>query len=191
MLILTVENKPKNTDLISLVVEEIASEVEAGREPPKSAEQLEDLFYSILSFKEYKNPDFFFEQMHYLEEFNSASITLQIGQYYEIIMPLHWSILCTDMESVQSIPLYEVSGREFAVFCLNPLDGYSPQFHPLRTSTIYPNTTWTAPPVGEKDMLVVPLGENQRIGQGIKRGPVCAMFSPSKFEVNRPISDIW
>lgn len=198
MLIITAENEVQDTD------------------------HLNDHYnYGVLSFKDYKCPDFFFPRIEYLEEFNSASITLHIGKF-EAVMPLHWSILCTDLENVQSIPLYEAAGRDFAVFCLNPIDGFMPEFHPLRTGTIFPSTTWMAPPMADKDMLVVPLGRTTKssaaitaearrmvnstevvteagpevkapeveVQRGVK-GPICAMFSPSKLEINKPISDIW
>lgn len=168
MLVLTVENKVINTDNISIG---------------------DEVHHSILSFKDLKEPDFFFEMIQFLEEFSSASITLKVGKH-EIVMPLHWSILCSDMEYLQSIPLADVGGKQFPVFCLNPIDGYSPEFFPLRTGTIFPQTTWTAPQLGDKDLLVVPLGEGDRPGDN-KRGPLCCMFSASKFEVYRPIGDIW
>jgi len=178
--------------------------------------------FSVLSLRDYKNPDFYFDQKtEYLEEFSSASITLRIGEF-EAIMPLHWSVLCTDLEYVQTVPLQEVSGRDFTVFCLNPLDGYRPHYLTLKTGMIFPNTTWTCPPIADKDMLVVPLrhptqthttvsGVQARVagggtvtktvehehttGGGIakekNRGPFCAIFSPNKIEIYKPISDIW
>jgi hypothetical protein len=207
MLILTAENEIKNTDQIT-----------------------ESVHYSVLSFKDFKCPDFFFRKIEFLEEFNSASITLYLGGF-EIVMPLHWSVLCTDLENVQSLPLHEAAGRDFFVFCLNPINGYMPEFFPLRAGMVLPNTTWMAPPVEDKDMLVVPLGAPARKPKKVveaeavkvansnevitipgkevpeqpveseppvenrfmsrRKGPVCAMFSPSKLEINRPISDIW
>lgn len=172
MLILTPENDVKNTDRI------VESDV--------------PVHYGVLSFKDYKNPDFFFDRrIEYLEEFASASIVLRIG-VYEIVMPLHWSILCTDLEYVQTVPLQEVSGRDFTVFCLNPLDGYRPYYNILKTGMIFPNTTWTCPPIQDKDMLVVPLGEMDRhVDAEVDRGPVCAIFSPNKIEIYKPISEVW
>lgn len=148
--------------------------------------------YWVLSFQDYKNPDFFVRSTtKYLEEFNSASITLVIGTY-TLVMPLHWCILCTDQEYVQSIPLYELNGRAYDVFCFNPVDGYLPSYYSMRTRTIFPNTTWTTPPIADKDMIVVPLGEPpHRPNVPLVKGPMCAIFSPNKIEVNRPLSEIW
>ena len=135
MIVLTVENGVLDTDKMS-----VGDEVNCG----------------VLSFQEYQDPDFYFPTIEMLEEFSSASITLKIG-VHEIVMPLHWSILCTELEYVQTIPLWEVSGKQFPVFCLNPRDGFAPEFLPLRTGTIFPQTTWTAPQLNDKDLLVVPL----------------------------------
>lgn len=146
--------------------------------------------YSVLSFREYKSPDFYFEKTYMIEEWAAASMTLHIGPF-NLVMPMHWSILCTDLEYVQSIPLYEAPGRDFTVFCMNPLDSYMPEFYTLRSSTIFPHTTWTAPPMKEKDMLTVPIGQATASGSALERGPLCAIFSPSKMEIYKPISDIW
>jgi hypothetical protein len=152
----------------------------------------EEVCYSVLSFVDYKDPDFYFRKMTVIEEFNSASILLNIGPY-SVRMPLYYSILCSDMEYIQSIPLYEINGRDFNVFCLNPIDGYAPRYLPLKASTIYPNTTWTSPSLLDKDLLVVPLGRDTkpRPDGSIERGMDCAIFLPSKMEINRQISDIW
>jgi len=150
----------------------------------------EFVYYSVLSFRDYRCPDFFFEKTCFLEEWNSASMTLHIGDS-NVVMPMHWSVLCTDLEYVQSVPLYETAGRDYTVFCVNPIDGYMPEFRTLKTSSIFPNTTWTAPPISEKDMLVVPIGTTGGQGRTLERGPICAIFAPSKIEIYKPVSDIW
>lgn len=150
--------------------------------------------YWVLRMKDVKNPDFFCESIaDQIEVFSSASVSLNIGPF-EIVMPLHWSVLCSDLEYVQTIPLYELNGQDYSVFCVNPLDSYMPEYLPLRQRTIFPNTTWSCPPMEDKDMLVVPLGYAERQNKSIKaveRGPVCAIFSPNKIDISRPISDIW
>lgn len=146
--------------------------------------------YSVLNFKDQDSPDFFFNELTQIEEFSSASIILTIGPF-EIVMPIHWSILCSDLEYVQSIPLYEISGRDYSVFTVNPIDGYMPNYFRLRTGEIFSNTTWSCPPMEDKEMLVVPLGKIERYDDGVERGPACAIFSSSKIDISRPISDIW
>ncbi len=171
MLVLTADNKVLNTDTMA-----------TG----------DEVYHSVLKLEDPAHPDFYMDVIEFLDEFASASVTLRIGDH-EIVMPLHWSILCTDMEYVHSIPLYELGGRNFPAFCLNPIDGFSPEFLRVRTSTIFPSANWTAPQVHDKNLLVVPLGEHSRpvVKGGIQRGPICAMFSASKVEVYKPIGDIW
>jgi len=171
MLILTAENEVLNTDTMKVG---------------------DQVHHSILSLQDPDNIDFFFNVIEFLEEFSSASVTLQIGEH-EIVMPLHWSVICTDMEYLHSIPLYEIGGRHFDAFCLNPIDGYRPDFLKVRQGTIFPTANWTAPQMNDKDLLVVPLGEtsNPCMAGAVKRGPQCAIFSASKVEVYKPIGDIW
>jgi hypothetical protein len=171
MLILTAENEALNTDSMKVG---------------------DQVHHSILSFQDPDNIDFFFNIIEFLEEFSSASVTIQVGEH-EIVMPLHWSIICTDMEYLHSIPLYEIGGRNFPAFCLNPIDGFRPDFLKVRQGTIFPQANWTAPQMNDKDLLVVPLGESTNPYQpdAAKRGPECAIFSASKVEVYKPIGDIW
>lgn len=163
MLILDEHNTIKDTDKIS-----------------------ESCHYSVLRFKDPKNPDFFFDELMHIEEFTSHTIKMQIGQY-TIFVPFHWSILCSDMEYVQTIPLYDFSGRDFHAFCINPIDGYMPAYLRVRIREVFSNNTWSCPPVQDKDMLVIPIGPHPRY---VDRGPVCAILSPHKLDINRPISDI-
>lgn len=170
MLILTAENKVLNTDTMKLG---------------------DEVHHGILSMQDPSHSDFYFNVIEFLEEFSSASVTLKIGEH-EIVMPMHWSVLCTDLEYVHSIPLHDLGGRNFPAFCLNPIDGFQPEFLRVRQSTIFPSANWTAPQINDKDLLVVPLGDSARANVGNKkRGPICAIFSASKVEVYKPIGDIW
>lgn len=169
MLILTVENEILNTDSMKVG---------------------DKVHHSILSLQDPANSDFYFNIIEFLEEFSSAAVTLRIGDH-EIVMPLHWSVLCTDLEYLHSIPLYDLGGRNFAAFCLNPIDGFQPEFLRVRPSTIFPSANWTAPQINDKDLLVVPLGDSSGSIEGSKKGPICAIFSASKVEVYKPIGDIW
>ena len=148
-------------------------------------------FYSVLSFKDYKNPDFYFREFLYLECFKSDSLLIEIGKF-NIIVPLHWSILCCDVENVkiESIPLYDLAGIGFSAFCLNPIDGYIPQYNQIRMLNIYTDNEWYVPPIEDKDMLVIPLDYEVKEEGKVEKGPICAIFSPNKMEVNRPMADI-
>lgn len=167
MLLLSNENKVINTDMIT-----------------------KSVHHFVLSFKDYKNPDFMCRPIPFIEVFNSDSISLNIGPF-NLVMPLHWSVLCTDMEMVESIPLEEVAGRNYSVFGVNPIDGYMPQYMTLKARTIFPNTAWTAPAIEKKELLLVPLGHMNHPEAKTQRGPICAIFSPTDIDVNKAISDIW
>jgi hypothetical protein len=142
--------------------------------------------YSVLRFKDTKNPDFFFEELGHVEEFTSHTIKLGIGDYTTFV-PFHWSILCSDLEYIQTIPLHEFSGRPFQAFCMNPIDGFMPHYPVVRILEIFQNITWSCPPMKDKDMLVIPIGDNP---QGNGKGPLCAIMSPHKLDISRPIGDI-
>ena len=148
-------------------------------------------FFSVLSFKDYKNPDFYMDRPPHLEFFESTSACLEIGNF-KIIVPLPWSILTTDLETVELVPLTELFGTRYSAFVINPIDGYVPQFLPVRLRTVFRDTNWTSPPIGDKDLLVVPFGyDEKKPNQAVDKGPLCAIFSPSKLELSKPISDIW
>lgn len=146
--------------------------------------------YSVLSFRDYKNPDFFFEKLPHLDHIESPSIALKIGPY-KLVMPLVWSVIITDYENLECVPIHDLLGKKVNVFCLNPIDGFHPDFLEFKDGMIYPKTSWTAPPLNEKDMLVVPLGYGKVNAGQPSRGPVCAIFSPTKMEINKSIADIW
>lgn len=146
----------------------------------------EEYNYAVLRFKDPKNPDFFFEGLEYMEEFTSYTLKIMVGEY-EMFVPFHWSILCSDFENVQTIPFYEFSGRSFNAFSMNPLDSYFPNYPMVRIVEVFANTTWSCPPVQDKDMLVVPLGDFPETGI---KGPPCIVLGPHKLDINRPISDI-
>lgn len=145
-------------------------------------------YYSVLRFRDPKNPDFCFEELTYIEEFSAPTMKIEIGSH-TLFVPFHWSILCSDQEYVQTIPLYEFAGRAFTAFCINPIDGYLPTYAPIRLIEVFTNTTWSAPPIHDKDMLVVPVGP-PRIANGVAKGPMCAILSPHKLDISRSIADI-
>jgi len=146
----------------------------------------ESCYYSVLRFKDPKSPDFYFDELTCIDEFTSYTMKIQIAEH-EVFVPFHWSILCSDLEYIQTIPLYEFSGRQFQAFCLNPIDGYLTHYPLIRILEVFPNTTWSSPPIQDKDLLVVPIGYSS---PGSKKGPMCAMLTPHKLDITRPLSDI-
>jgi len=141
--------------------------------------------FGVLSFSDFKNPDFFFRQITSLYQYQASAQTLIIGNY-TIVVPMHWSILCTDIEYVQFIPLVEISGLENQVLAMNPINGFVPEFLPLRMGKPFPNATWTCPPVDERDTILIPL----HTPVDDKRGPLCVIFACNKLDMTRPLADI-
>lgn len=146
----------------------------------------ESCHYSVLRFRDTKNPDFYFEELTHVEEFSSHTMKIEVDGF-PVFLPFHWSLLCSDYEYVQNIALYEFSGRSFQAFALNPIDGFVPNYPHIRIIEVFPNTTWSCPPIHDKDMLVIPIGARK---QGFSKGPLCIMATPHKLDINRPLSDI-
>jgi hypothetical protein len=153
-----------------------------------------DTYYSVLSFKDYKNPDFYFERATAYEQIECASAAITIGDF-SLVVPFPWCILVTDYETVDCLPIDSLLGKSMPAFCLNPIDGYRVEFYKVKLRMIYPNGSFIIPVLGNKDMLVVPLGyERPRMGRDNKPlevGPICVILSPTKMELSKPISDIW
>lgn len=146
-------------------------------------------YFSTLSFQEYRNPDFIFRKESTIEEYESPMFEVQIGDFRTIV-PFHWGILCSDHEYIQFLPFREISYGHLQVFCLNPIDGYAPFYLPLKFIDIHPKSTWVAPALHERDLLVMPLGTVERVDK-VSRGPLCCMVGASTMDILRPISDIW
>lgn len=153
-----------------------------------------ELHYSVLSFKDYKNPDFFFEKVTAYEQIECASASIMVGDY-TLVVPFPWCILVTDFETVDCLPIENLLGKPMPAFCLNPIDGYRVEFLKVKLKMPYPNGSFIIPALGNKDMLVVPL-EYKRERPGLDgtpmaMGPLCVILSPTKMELSKPISDIW
>lgn len=171
MRILTHENKLVDTDVVR-----------------------QELHYSVLSFKDYKNPDFYFEKATAYEQIECASASITVGDF-SLVVPFPWCILVTDLETVDCLPIDNLLGKSMPAFCLNPIDGYRIEFLTVKLRMIYPNGSFVIPVLGNKDMLVVPLGygptRRGKDGEPIEAGPICTILSPTKMELSKPISDIW
>jgi hypothetical protein len=169
--ILTSENKAVDTDVVRT-----------------------EQFYSVLSFKDYKNPDFYFERATAYEQIECASASVMVGEF-SLVVPFPWCILVTDFETVDCLPIDNLLGKSMPAFCLNPIDGYRIEFMKVKLKMIYPSGTFVIPVLGNKDMLVIPLGflppRPGKDGEMLEAGPICAVLSPTKMELSKPISDIW
>jgi len=147
--------------------------------------------YWVLSFEDYSDPDFMQRTLSALEEYTCPAMSLDIGDY-TCVVPLHWRILCTDYDYVQTIPLEEINRNDHLVFSFNPITGFMPDYLPLRVSVkfpaIYPNLNWSCPVINEKDLIVVPLLDNNS-PRGID--PPCVIFSTNKNDIHISASEIW
>ena len=172
MIVLNETNKPVNTDFVN------------------------DAFhYGVLTFEDFRNPDFMFRKTSHLMVYNAAGISLEItvGKVVQkIVVPLHWWVLCAELDEVQTMPLTDLNRIDHKAFCFNPICGYRPEQLNLRVATgtpaIYPSANWTSPPVGEKDLILIPVGGTENHPNG---GPLCLMFSTNKFEVSRNAAELW
>lgn len=148
----------------------------------------------VLSFADYKCPDFFCRETTSYEQIECGSAILQIGDF-SIVAPFPWCILVTDFETVDCLPIESLLGKTMPGFCLNPIDGYRVEFLNVKLKMIYPNGSFIIPVLGNKDMLVVPLGYGREKygpdGQPIETGPLCIILSPTKMEISKSVSDIW
>ncbi len=151
-------------------------------------------YCSVLSFVDFRNPDYFFREMTSYEQIECASASLMIGEF-NLVVPFPWCILVTDFETVDCLPIENLLGKSMPAFCLNPIDGYRVEFLTLKLKMIYPSGTFIIPVLGNKDMLVVPLNfgrtRQDKDGNQAQIGPLCAILSPTKIELSKSISDIW
>lgn len=153
-----------------------------------------DVYYSVLSFKDHRNPDFYFERATGYEQIECASASISVGDY-SLVVPFPWCILVTDFETVDCLPIDSLLGKSMPAFCLNPIDGYRAEFYIVKLRMIYPNGSFIIPTLGNKDMLVVPLSYGKekldRNGNATESGPICVILSPTKMELSKQISDIF
>lgn len=153
-----------------------------------------DLHYSVLSFSDYKNPDFYMNRAMAYEQIECASASLTIGEH-SLVVPFPWCVLVSDFDTVDCLPIDNLLGKPMPAFCINPIDGYRVEFLTVKLKMIYPSGSFIVPVLGNKDMLVVPLTlsrtRQDRDGNPSEVGPLCVVLSPTKMELSKPISEIW
>ena len=126
-------------------------------------EQVDDLRFCILDNTNYKDPDFFFIPLIFLESFNAPALVLEIGSQ-RITMPVDWQILIgePDQGDLEVVPLTAVNDRGFNAFVFNPLSSFRPEFHKIEVVDIYQDMKWFVPKLKPSQMLSVPLdGSNK------------------------------
>lgn len=147
-------------------------------------------YYNVLKCKDPENTDFFCNLLTYIEEFSSCRMEVVIGEKYTIYVPFHWSILCSEGDTVENIPLYNISGRQFTAFCFNPIDSSKPTYLSIELGEIFSSASWTSPPVADKEFLVVPMPTKIIDSNRPNKGPNCVMMTPHKLDINKTVGDI-
>lgn len=129
----------------------------------------EELTFSILDYSDPSDIDYFNLPLIFLENYERPSVDLQIGEH-RLQIPLDWSVVIVDKHSgvVETIELKSINGREFDVWCLNPISGFAPEFLPIKIMNVFPNKEWFVPKLKNGHILVVPLET--------KQSPLCALF---------------
>lgn len=121
-------------------------------------DQVDDLRFCILDNSNYKDPDYFFIPLIFLESFNAPALVLEIGDH-KITMPVDWQILIgeADQGDLEVVPLTAVNDRGFNAFVFNPLSSFRPEFRKIEVVDIYQDVKWYAPKLKPSQLLSVPL----------------------------------
>lgn len=132
-------------------------------------QEVEDLRYCVLDYSNPNEIDFYFIPLVFLDVFPRPAADLRIGKY-RIQMPLDWSVVIADknLGHMEIIDLKHLNDRDFEVFCLNPVNGYIPEFHEISIENVYPDVTWSIPRLRFGHILAVPLRDGP--------SPPCAFF---------------
>jgi hypothetical protein len=129
----------------------------------------DDLMYCVLDYSQQDDIDFIFIPLFFLDVFSRPAADLRIGPY-RITMPLDWSIVISDRDFgyTEIIELKHLNDRDFQAFCLNPIDGYIPEFHTVQILNVFPDFNWHMPRLKFGHILSIPLRDGPN--------PPCAFF---------------
>lgn len=127
------------------------------------SEQVDDLRFCVLDYSNPAEVDFYFVPLVFLDVFSRPAADLQIGPY-RIQMPLDWSIVIGDknLGMLEVIDLKQINARDFDAFTINPVRGFTPEFHQIDILNVFPDVAWNMPKLRSGHLLPVPLrdGEN-------------------------------
>lgn len=140
-----------------------------------------ETYYCFLDLVKPKAPDYRFEPLVFVETYQAASAVLEIGPY-TVVLPFKWSILITDMDQAEVVPIEDLDGADFKVFCINPINGYIPKTLPVRVVELHKNATWTCPPMNKNKMLVVPIGYERDHDGSKKEEPLCIIVGEQRLK---------
>lgn len=154
--------------------------------------EVEDIRYCVLDYSNQENVDYYFMPLIFLESFSSPAALLRLGPY-QLQVPLDWSIVIGEKHfgDIEIIGLMALNDRDFSAFCINPIDGYMPNFFDIEIINVFPDVKWFFPKLKFGHILAVPLryqvtppsqmGETTLRNQSgeimaDRKGPPCAFF---------------
>ena len=134
--------------------------------------EIGDVRYCVLDVTDPTFIDYYFLPLIFLESFNTPAVVLQIGNRFQIQMPLDWSVLVGEpgQGDLQVIPLTNLYDRGFTSLLYNPLKGYMPTWEPIQIVNVFVEIKWFFPKLKYGHLLVMPLhdGTNPLIGFFVK-----------------------
>lgn len=132
-------------------------------------DEVEDVQFCILDYSDKDNVDYQFIPLLFMETFHSPCAELQIGKHI-VTMPIDWSIIIADKNSgaIEPLELTKLNDRPFNVFCLNPINGFYPEFLEIKIKNIHPEFKWFFPKLKNGHIIAIPLED--------KESPLCAFF---------------
>jgi hypothetical protein len=141
---------------------------------------------AILDASNPEEVDYFFINMVMFSEYEYPAVQLSIGKYM-VEVPFNWRILTGDaiQGELELVDIDELPNFDYEAFVLNPFKSYTPQFQEVQIVNCFTRpTTWTVPRLQKKQLLAVPLGNqdewpvrrNHQIGEE-DRYPECAFFA--------------
>ena len=143
-----------------------------------------EIWFSILDYSDKNNPDFIFNRLVFIEEFDSTAIVVVINGT-KINIPYNWHIAigCSDNGGpLEIIPVSSIQSQEFDIFVYNPLTSFRHEY--LQGVQIGYTTVldWVTPRIGDGQMITVPIESCDN--------PRCIFISPFCDESHDQI-DIW
>jgi hypothetical protein len=123
-------------------------------------ELVDDLRYGVLDYNNPGNIDYYFIPLIFLESFYSPAAVLQIGKY-TLNVPLDWSIVICDpmIGDPEVISIMGLNDRGFKTVALNPISGFTLEYHDVQVTNVFTDVKWHAPKLKFGHILCVPLSD--------------------------------
>ena len=148
--------------------------------------EIDDIRYCVLDYTDRHNPDYFFIPLMFLEIFNAPGAVLQIGESI-VKIPIDWHVIICDDEGgdPEVIRISSLNDRGFKAFCLNPISGTIPEYHPIDIIDIIKDLKWNFPKLKNGHLLTVPHDNSPE--------PLCSFFvkDTTKIPDVMDISQLW